>query len=107
MKEESLYEPELLLQRHIDSTARSAGFRDEIDAATYVYFTKTQWAKEAKSFLAWRDAIWEWFDNEKRAAISGGRAVPNFDEFAAHVLFRSLQSPANKPFFGTSLFSQS
>jgi hypothetical protein len=46
------------VDRHVDATAQARGYNSAAHCATYVNSTVPAWAKEAQTFVAWRDAVW-------------------------------------------------
>lgn len=46
------------VQSHLDAAAQSRLYTDGNSLATYTASTNAQWAAEAVTFVAWRDAIW-------------------------------------------------
>lgn len=76
---------EVAIQSHIDATAREKGYRDGVTMASYVASTRQQWADEAKSFVVWRDAVWEYIYSEFEKFQNGERDKPTIEEFIEEI----------------------
>ncbi|MCB1390318.1 MAG: hypothetical protein KDK12_14430 [Rhodobacteraceae bacterium] len=47
-----------LVDEHVDARARALGYKDAVSCVSYCGSTVAQWAAEAATFSAWRDAVW-------------------------------------------------
>lgn len=56
---------ELAIQSKLDEVAKEKDFNSDIDAASYVNSTTAEWKAEAEKFIAYRDAIWEYYYNAR------------------------------------------
>lgn len=73
------------IQAHIDDTARSKRFADGGMLAGYVNSTVPQWAQEAQTFVAWRDAVWIYAYTELEKVLTGQRPQPTVEEIVAEL----------------------
>jgi uncharacterized membrane protein YgcG len=64
------------IQSHVDSIAKSRGYRDGFALAGYVSSTITTWAAEAAAFIAWRDSVWVYVYQEFAKVQNGEREQP-------------------------------
>jgi hypothetical protein len=73
------------IQHHIDTAARSRGYRDGFALAGYVTSTIQGWAEEAIAFIAWRDAVWSHAYVELAKVQGGWRPQPTISELIAEL----------------------
>lgn len=71
------------MQSLIDSTASSKSYADGYAVASYVTSTNAQWAAQAVTFVAWRDACWEYSYAVQQAAESDPSSAPTLPQFIA------------------------
>jgi len=76
---------EAAIQNHIDNTARSRQFRDGVAMASYAASTNAQWAAEAQTLIAWRDAVWAHAYAELAKVQAGEREQPPIDQLLAEL----------------------
>lgn len=69
------------IQGHVDATARSRNYDSGNALASYVASTNPQWAAEAQTFVAWRDAVWLHAYAELDKVMAGEREQPSVAEF--------------------------
>lgn len=69
------------IQFHVDNTARSRNYDGGNALASYVASTNPQWAAEAQTFVAWRDAVWLYAYAELDKVILGEREQPTIETF--------------------------
>lgn len=73
------------IQGLVDTTATEKMFRDGVTLASYVASTNPQWAAEAQSFVAWRDAVWAYSYAELAKVQAGEREQPSPADFLAEL----------------------
>lgn len=64
------------LQAHIETTAASRGYDSSASLVSYSESTNAQWANEARAFIAWRDAVWEYAYAVLASVEPGQRSAP-------------------------------
>lgn len=69
------------IQGHVDATAIGRRYDSGNSLATYVTSTVAQWASEAETFIAWRDAVWAYAYAELDRVLAGERDQPTIAEF--------------------------
>jgi hypothetical protein len=72
---ETLRDYEDAIQGLVDATARSKQYHDGVTMASYANSTIPQWAAEATTFIAWRDAVWV-YTYQELAKFEGGLRTP-------------------------------
>lgn len=73
------------IQVHVDAAAVAKLYNDGNALAGYVNSTVPQWAAEAQTFVAWRDAVWLYAYAELDKVQNGQRPVPTVDDFLAEL----------------------
>ena len=73
------------IQAALDAPAKERSYTDGNTMATYVNSTNATWAAEAQSFVAWRDAVWEYAYAQLAAVLAGEREQPTIDELLAEL----------------------
>jgi predicted metalloendopeptidase len=73
------------IQNMVDEVARSKLFNDGVTMASYVSSTVQPWAAQAQTFVAWRDAIWQYSYAELDKVQSGARPQPSVADFLAEL----------------------
>ncbi len=68
------------VQKHLDETARAAGYDDIVSACSYAAFVNTYQA-EGQAFLTWRGAVWDYCFAELAKLKAGTRTRPKIDAF--------------------------
>lgn len=68
-------------QLFVDMRAKERGYNDAVTLASYVGSTILEWASEAKTFVAWRDQVWLYANEQLRAVQAGERDQPSVAEF--------------------------
>jgi uncharacterized membrane protein YgcG len=71
----------VLVEELINKTAKSKNYGDALACASYANSTVTQWANEAQTFIAWRDALWVYCLSEFAKAKNGERDIVSAEEF--------------------------
>lgn len=69
------------IQMHVDQIAVSRRYDSGNSLATYVNSTVAQWAAEATTFVAWRDAVWAYAYAEMDKVLDGLREKPTIESF--------------------------
>lgn len=65
------------IQTLIDTTAQSRQYTDGVSLASYKDSTIPVWASEAKIFIAWRDQVWSYANDQMSLVQSKQRATPS------------------------------
>lgn len=73
------------IQDMVDEAARSKLFNDGVTMASYVMSTVQPWAAQAQTFVAWRDAVWQYSYAELDKVQSGARPQPSVADFLAEL----------------------
>lgn len=73
------------IQAHIDATAQDRDFHDGVHAASYYNSTIPNYAADAATFVAWRDAVWVYAYTEMAKVQGGQRAQPSVGELVAEL----------------------
>jgi hypothetical protein len=73
------------IQTHVDATARAKDYHDGNALAGYINSTVSQWAGEAETFIAWRDAVWLHAYSELGKVTGGQRQIPTVETFIAEL----------------------
>lgn len=73
------------IQAHVDAAAVSKRYNDGNALAGYAASTIPQWAAEAQTFIAWRDAVWLYAYTELDKVMGGEREQPAVEVFIAEV----------------------
>lgn len=64
------------IKRHMESIATARGYDNGQSLASYAVSTNPTWANEAKTFIAWRDAVWSYVYQQLAAVQSQQRTQP-------------------------------
>lgn len=73
------------IQSHVDETAIAKRYDSGNSLATYKDSTVPQWAAEAATFIAWRDAVWAYSYAELDKVLNAEREQPTVDAFLAEL----------------------
>jgi hypothetical protein len=73
------------LAKYIDTVAQGKQYDDGVSCASYFNSTVTQWKNEATTFIAWRDAVYNYAIAQYALMESGQRTVPTFPEFQSEL----------------------
>lgn len=66
---------------YVEATAQAKGYNGAAHCASYANSTVSNWASEAKAFIAWRDAVWLTVFEMMDDVMAGKRKAPaNVDE---------------------------
>lgn len=66
---------------HVERAAQAKGYDGAAHCASYANSTVPEWAAEAETFIAWRDAVWLTVFEIMDDVIAGEREAPaNADE---------------------------
>lgn len=65
------------IDRHIERTARARGYASGDSLSGYVNSSVAVWAEEARTFVAWRDAVWVQALQDMDKVTQGHRTMPN------------------------------
>ena len=66
----------LVVQSHLDTTARQHGYDSVLSAATYAASRKPKFAAEGQACVAWRDDVWGKCYEIMADVLGGRRPVP-------------------------------
>ena len=80
LKENRVKEYSRALQNHIDNVARGKNYENGFTCATYINSTNENWKQEAQTFVAWRDACWE-YAIQVLDSVEGGQDAPRIEDF--------------------------
>lgn len=69
------------IQEVVDGSARERNFRDGVTLASYIGSTIPRWAAEAATFVAWRDAVWQYTYQQLEQFQLGTREQPSVADF--------------------------
>lgn len=69
------------IQALIEETAQSRQFRDAVTLASYTASTAPAWAAQAQTFVAWRDAVWQYTYQQYEQFQLGLLEQPSVAEF--------------------------
>ena len=81
----SLNDYRAAIQAMIDNKASERQYDSGATLASYVNSTIEQWAIEAQSFVAWRDAVWLYALVELEKVQKGVRDQPSVEDFLAEL----------------------
>lgn len=81
----SLGDFQYAIQAHVDAVAVAKLYNDGNALAGYVNSTVPQWASEAQTFVAWRDAVWVYAYAELDKVQNGGRPAPTVEAFVVEL----------------------
>ncbi|MFH1806818.1 MAG: hypothetical protein ABID63_18210 [Pseudomonadota bacterium] len=70
---------------HINSVARLKGYDDGEDLSAYVNSTKALWRAEAMAFVAWRDGVLTYAQDQIDLWIAEGREISTADELVGEL----------------------
>ena len=73
------------LAAYIDSIAHQKQYDNAVSLATYINSTAPSWIAEAKNFLLWRDAVYNYAIAQIALMPSGQRRVTTFTEFQSEL----------------------
>lgn len=73
----------LIIEDKIRQLVDSYGYDSPESFASYTLSTNEQWSSEAKAFIRWRDAIWEYHINT--FANSSLEELPNQEDFTKNI----------------------
>ncbi|WP_321449295.1 hypothetical protein [uncultured Cohaesibacter sp.] len=73
------------IQAMLDDAAKVRLYDSAATMSTYVSSTNEQWAAEAASMIAWRDAVWLYAYAQLDLVQSGQRTQPTVDELLAEL----------------------
>lgn len=85
LKENRVKEYSRALQNHIDDVARGKNYDNGFTCATYVNSSNPQWQAEAQTFIAWRDACWEYAYNVYNQVENGIIPAPTLESFLSDI----------------------
>lgn len=71
------------VQDHLDSVARDSGYGGILSAVSYLGDTNPKFDNDAKSFFAWRGAVWTYVYAQLALVQAGTVAQPTIDAFIA------------------------
>lgn len=69
----------------VDSIAREKQFRDGVTLASYIGSTVPVWAAQAQTFVAWRDAVWQYVYQQLEQFQLGLREQPSVADFLTEI----------------------
>lgn len=69
------------LQSLIDKKAQERNYADGYSLATYVSSSVASWKQEADTFVAWRDACWQYAIDVQNQVESGQLETPSVGDF--------------------------
>lgn len=69
------------IDAYIDAAATAKSYASGVSCASYVKSTNVQWASEAETFIAWRDAVWAYAYAELDKVLTGKREAPSVSGF--------------------------
>lgn len=72
---------EVAVQTHLDDAAKVLGYDNILSACTYATSAIPKFHAEGLSFVAWRDAVWD-YCNTALAAVQAGTRLPPTDAIA-------------------------
>ena len=71
----------LAFDAHLDAVAAQRQYDNRLTVVSYAGSTNPQWASEAESFIAWRDAALVYMFQQLAAVEVGEIAPPTIEEF--------------------------
>lgn len=71
------------LEQHIIDTVAEKNYSSGVSCASYKDSTNAQWASEATTFIAWRDACYLYAFDYLARSQSGEISSPNINDFMA------------------------
>lgn len=71
--------------KHIETVAKARGYDSALSIATYEGSANPSWDAEARTFKAWRDAVWLYAHEQLSAVQSGQRSQPTLPGFIAEL----------------------
>jgi hypothetical protein len=69
------------IEDHINDVAKAKAYSGAVSMASYVTSTVPQWAAEAQTFVAWRDACWVYAYTQLAAVQQAQRSQPTVAGF--------------------------
>ena len=69
----------------VESKAVDRGYQSGISLCTYVNSTNAAWQLEATTFIAWRDSVWIYCEQELTKYENNLRAIVSVEEFLAEL----------------------
>lgn len=73
------------IQSLIEETAQSKQYDNAASLASYVASTVPAWAAQAQTFVAWRDAVWQYVYQQLEQFQLGLREQPSVANFVAEI----------------------
>jgi hypothetical protein len=73
------------VQALVDATAVSKQFDDGVTLAGYYNSTNATWSAQAKTFVAWRDAVWAYVIAQQAAVQAGTVIQPTIAQLIAGI----------------------
>jgi len=73
------------IEAHVDAVATERNYASGVSCASYKDSTEAQWAAEAATFIAWRDALWLYVYAELDKVQNGQREQPTIEAFIAEL----------------------
>ena len=73
------------VQQHVDATAQQRAYDSGVTCSSYVNSTNPDWAAQAATFIAWRDAVWSYAFTELAKVEGGARPQPSVAEILAEL----------------------
>jgi hypothetical protein len=70
-----------LLDSYIDSVAQQKNYANAVACSSYLNSTVAAWSAQATTFIAWRDAVYNYAIAQFALMEAGTRTVPTFAEF--------------------------
>ena len=71
------------IDNHVESVAKSREYNNAAALAGYANSTVPEWAAEAQTFVAWRDAVWLQTFTMLEQVMSGALTPPTEEELLA------------------------
>lgn len=68
-------------QLFVEQRAKELGYNDAVTLASYTSSTIPDWAAEAQAFVAWRDEVWVYANQQLHLVETGERDQPTVNEF--------------------------
>ena len=73
-----------LIKSLLDTTAQVKGYDNALSIASYVTSSVAQWGNEARAFVTWRDAVFNYAITLLQQ-VEGGAPMPSIEEFLANM----------------------
>lgn len=68
-------------QFYVDGIAVNKGYNNGVTCVSYVNSANPTWKLDAETFIAWRDAFYDYATNIENQVVAGTIPWPSFDEF--------------------------